>query len=281
MNVRHQVPALATAGLLLLCGCGAHNPINPAAMTEAQAKSVISDVAIGHQVGAGGTMTGDQKGNNFTAGQPVIVALTVGRAPVGTPVTADWYGPDGQQIATDQKTVEHGTQALSFASKDTSAWGQGDYHVDLTVGGQKVDTERFSVVPAEQADNTTQKPAKAIGDVTVGHQLGAAGAIASGQEGTNFQPGQPVYVTLTTASAAPGTTVEIDWFGPNDQKLGSDQKQIATGDSVVHFAATRTSAWAVGDYRADLLVDGQKVDSEHFSIVNANRADQASGGGGR
>jgi hypothetical protein len=287
MRTRHQVslPSLAIAGLVVLCGCGAHDKTaggaNPEAMTSKQAKAAVADVAIGHQVGAGGTITGDQKGNNFTAGQPVMVALTVGKAPVGTPVTIDWYGPNGQQLATDQKTVENGNQAISFASKDTSAWGQGDYHADLSVGGQKIDTERFSIVPAEKTDSSDKQAAKAISNVTVGHQLGAAGAIANGQEGKNFQPGQPVYIAFVTGNAAPGTTVEVDWYGPNEQKLGNDQKQIASGDTVAHFAATQTSGWGLGDYRADLLVDGQKVDTEHFSIVNATKADQQASSGSR
>ncbi len=284
MRTRYaSVSTLAMAGLLLLAGCGAQDKTAgvPKAMTAKEAKAAVGDIAIGHQLAAGGTITGDQKGNNFTAGQPVIVALTVGKAPVGTPVTIDWFGPAGQQLATDQKTVGRGNEAISFAAKDTGAWGQGDYHADLSVGGQKVDTERFSVIPAEKADNTSKQDAKAISNVTVGHQLGAAGVIASGQEGKNFQPGQPVYIAFVTGDAPPGTTVEVDWFGPNEQKLGNDLKEIAAGDTVAHFAATQTSGWGLGDYRADLLVNGQKVDSEHFSIVNATRADQASGGGGR
>lgn len=284
MSIRHgkTAIALAIAALVVLCdGCAqSKSAENPAAMTPAQARAAVGDIAIGHQLSADGMIAGDQKGNNFTAGQPVVVAVAIGQAPVGTPVTIGWYGPAGQQLATDQRTVTRGNQSVSFAAKDTAAWSKGDYHADISVGGQKVDTERFSIAPAETAENTsaTQTAGKAIGDVTVGHKLGAAGSIANGQQGKNFQAGQPVYIALATGDATPGTKVEVDWYGPNDQKLASDQKQVASGDTVLHFAALQTAGWSLGDYRADLLVDGQKVDTEHFSIVNAGQADQTSGG---
>jgi hypothetical protein len=246
-------------------------------MSPSAAKAAIGDVTIGHQLGANGMIAADQKGNNFPAGQPIFVAFTIGKAPAGTPVTADWYGPNNQQLATDQKTVTRGQSSMSFASKDTTGWGAGDYHVDLSVSGQKVDTERFEIVAPEKAEGAgtgATKPGDAISDVTVGHQLGADGSIAADQQGKNFVPGQPVFVAFHSGSAPAGTVVEIDWFGPDNQKLGSDQKQIDPGQSVTHFATTSTGNWGLGDYHADLLVNGQKADTEHFSIVNAKKADK-------
>jgi hypothetical protein len=288
MKAKHpmMLSSLAAAGLLLFCACGSDQvAMNPQALTPAQAKAVTGDVAVGHQLDADGTIAGPEKGNNFTAGQPVVVTILVGRAPVGTPVTIRWVAPDGQQLGTDQRSVAKGNEVLNFTAKDTSAWVKGDYSVDLSVGGQKVDTERFSVEGAEQAAASSSGQAvsaKAVSDVTVGHQLGAAGSIASGEQGKNFKPGQPVYVALATAGAVPGTTVEVDWYGPNDQKLGSDQKQIAAGDAQIHFAATQTASWSAGDYRADVLVNGEKVDSEHFSIVKTGaKADEGADAGSR
>jgi hypothetical protein len=278
------IPFLTIAALLALGGCrsqdqaAADNNGNPGAMTPSQAKASVTEVVIGHQLSADGTIAADQKGNNFTAGQPVIVAVRVGKAPVGTPVTVDWNGPNNQQVGNDQQVVSRGDQALSFTAKDTSSWGPGDYHADLSVGGQKVDTERFSIVAPEKADNGTTKAGNAVSDVTVGHQLGADGAIAAGQDGKNFVPGQPVFIALTTGAAPADTVVEVDWFGPNDQALGSDQKKVNPGDSVMHFSNQKTADWGLGDYRADVKVNGQKVDTEHFSIVNANHADKSAKG---
>ncbi|HYL05718.1 MAG TPA: hypothetical protein VE075_06745 [Thermoanaerobaculia bacterium] len=277
----HWIPCLLIAVLPAVAGCRSQDQAaadngNPGVMSPSEAKLAIGEVTIGHQVGADGTIAGDQKGNNFTAGQPVFVAFMIGKAPAGTPVTIAWYGPNGQQIASDQKLVSRGESTMSFSSKDTSAWGPGDYHVDISVGGQKVDTERFSTVSPDQADNTATKPANdAVADVAVGHQLGANGGIAAGQEGKSFVPGQAVFIAFRAGSAPPGTNVEIEWYGPDAQKLSSDQLQVKSGDTMMHFVSGRTARWGLGDYHADLLVNGQKVDTEHFSVVNEDKADKA------
>ncbi|MBV8201014.1 MAG: hypothetical protein JOZ15_10375 [Acidobacteria bacterium] len=266
--------------LLAAAGCRSQDQAaadnnNSGTLTPSQAKAAVGEVTIGHQVGADGTIAGDQKGNNFNAGQPIFITFQIGKAPAGTPVTIAWYGPNGQQIAADQKMVAKGESTMTFSAKDTSGWGPGDYHADLAVGGQKVDTERFSVVAPDKAENNTAtKQSDAVADVTVGHQLGADGGIAAGQEGKNFVPGQPIYIAFRAGSAPPGTNVGIEWYGPDDQKLLSDQLQVKSGETLMHFASNRTGGWGLGDYRADLLVNGQKVDTEHFSVVNVTKADK-------
>jgi hypothetical protein len=274
-----STPFLLVAMLVAVTGCrqqeqASADNSNPAGMSQSEAKRAIGDITVGHQLAADGSIAADQKGNNFSPGQPLYITFKIGKAPAGTPVTVDWFGPDGQQLASDQKTVSRGNSEMSFTSKDTSGWGAGDYHADISVGGQKVDTERFSIVAPEKAENTATKPGNAVSDVTVGHQLGADGSIAAGQEGKNFVPGQPVFIVFKAGSAPPGTSVAIEWYGPDNQKLGSDQKQISAGETLQHFATTSTGGWGLGAYRADLLVNGQKVDTEHFSIVNRNKADK-------
>jgi hypothetical protein len=281
-----SILGLMTAALLMLAlavlgGCRSQDEAsadsgNPAAMTPSAARAAIQDVTIGHQLAADGTISTDQKGNTFSQGQPVIIAFGIGKAPVGTPVNVDWFGPDNQPVASDQQNVATGERTMSFTSKDTAAWGQGDYHADVAVGGQKVDTERFSIAaPDNQAAGKESNSDKAVADVSVGHQLGADGAIAAGQDGKHFMPGDPIFIAFKTGGAPAGTAIEIDWMGPQDQRLGSETRQVTAGDSMMHFSTRRTSGWGLGDYHADLLVNGQKVDTEHFSIVNANHADQS------
>ncbi len=274
------ISCLLVAVMVAAAGCRSQDQAaadngTPGALTPSQAKSAIGDVTVGHQLGADGTIAADQKGNNFNAGQPVFVAFKIGQAPAGTAVTIAWYGPDGQQIASDQKMVSKGESTMTFSSKDTGAWGPGDYHVDLSVGGQKVDTERFSIVAPDKAENTATKASDAVADVTVGHQLGANGGIAAGQEGKNFVPGQPIFIAFRDGSAPPGTNVAIEWYGPDNQKLLTDQLEVKSGDAMMHFASSRTGGWGLGDYHADVLVNGQKVDTEHFSMVNETKADKS------
>jgi hypothetical protein len=276
------IPCLLLAVLVVAAaGCrsqdqAAADNTNTGLLTASQAKAALGEVAVGHQLSADGSIAGDQKGNNFTPGQPVNVAFMIGKAPAGTLVALDWFGPNDQPPSPnqhDQKAVTRGESMMNFTKK-TSGWGAGDYHVDVSIGGQKVDSERFSIVAPEKAENTATKATDAISDVTVGHQLAADGAIAAGQDGKSFVPGQPVIVSFNSGSAPAGTTIAVAWYGPNDQKLLTDQQQVQGGQSIMHFASNRTSGWGLGDYRIDLLVNGQKADTEHFSIVNENKADK-------
>src|SRR5262249_17119438 len=77
--------ALALSAALLTAGCHSEASANqdPTVMSTKEAKMAIGEVSVGHQVAADGLITGDQKGGNFTAGQPVVIAFRIGRAPVG------------------------------------------------------------------------------------------------------------------------------------------------------------------------------------------------------
>jgi hypothetical protein len=153
---------LLVALLLAAVGCrsqdqAAADSSNPGMLSPKEARTAVGEITVGHQVGADGTIAADQKGNNFNAGQPVFIAFKIGEAPAGTLVTVDWFGPGNQPLASDQKAVSKGESAMSFGSKDTNAWGPGDYRADITVGGQKVDSERFSIVAPDKADDSATK----------------------------------------------------------------------------------------------------------------------------
>jgi hypothetical protein len=277
--LRSMMPWLLLAALPLAAGgCKSHeetssNPA-PGETTPAEAKASLSDVKVGHELGADGKIAADQKGTKFAPGEPVIVAFQIGKAPAGTVVHVDWVGPNDQPLGGEDKTVAAGDSAMSFTSKDTSGWGKGDYRADLSVGGQKVDTERFSVTEPGKGDNAATKPKHAISDLTVGHQLAADGSIAPKEKGKDFQPGQTVYIAFKAGDAPAGTVIHVAWVGPNGQDLGGEDKPVAAGQTYTNFAATKTSGWGLGDYKADLSTGGEKVDTAHFSIVNAKKADK-------
>src|SRR5258708_4175089 len=174
-TLKWMIPCLCAAVWFAAAGCHSQDQAaadNNGVMSPSQAKAAMGEVTLGHQVGADGTIAGDQKGNHFTAGQPVFISFMIGKAPAGTPVTVDWGGPSNQQLASDQKMVSRGESVMTFDAKNTSAWTPGDYHVDISVGGQKVATDTSSLLAPENAENTAAKPVDAVGDVKVGHQLG-------------------------------------------------------------------------------------------------------------
>jgi hypothetical protein len=265
---------LLVAALTLLAGCSRQGEMDNATGTASGGKVAVSDAATGHQLGADGAIAADQKGKNFTQGEAVYLAFKVdSSAPENATAHVDWIGPNDQKVASDEKPVTPGSYA-DFTVADTKSWDKGDYRADISIGNQKVDTERFSVVDADKIETTSTKPKNAISDVTIGHELAVDGTIVSGKEGTKFAPGQPVIVSFKVGGAPPGTVVRVDWYGPNDQKIASEEKKVEAGRDYMEFTSKNTRSWDKADYRAEIVVNGQKVATERFGIVEPNKADK-------
>jgi hypothetical protein len=108
-----------------------------------------------------------------------------------------------------------------------------------------------------------------IDDVTIGHQLGADGAVVTGQGGDDFAAGQPIHIAMKVNDAPQNTAVKLVWYGPNETKIGEETKTIAPGQQILNFSTTNTATWAKGDYRAEIWVGDEKVNTQQFQIVDA------------
>jgi hypothetical protein len=104
-----------------------------------------------------------------------------------------------------------------------------------------------------------------IDDVTIGHKVGADGTIAEADQGDDFAPGDPVYITMKVGDVPAGSQVKVVWIGPGEAKIGEDTKAVAAGVSTLSFEATNTAKWAKGDYRAEVWVGDEKVNDQHFN----------------
>jgi hypothetical protein len=111
-----------------------------------------------------------------------------------------------------------------------------------------------------------------IDDVTIGHKAEADGTIAAENQGDDFAPGDPVVLAMKVGDAPAGTTVKVDWYGPNDTKLDQTEKGINAGQAFLVFENPNTSGWKKGDYRAEVWVGDEKVSSQNFNIVDKKEA---------
>ncbi len=111
-----------------------------------------------------------------------------------------------------------------------------------------------------------------VDDVTIGHQIGADGAMVTGQGGDDFAPGQPIHISMKVDDAPQNTAVKLVWYGPNETKIGEESKNVAPGQQYLTFSTTDTKTWAKGDYRAELWVGDEKVNTQQFQIVDAAAA---------
>ena len=80
---------------------------------------------------------------------------------------------------------------------------------------------------------------------------------------------------MKVSDAPASTPVKVIWFGPNDTKIGEDVKQVQPGDKYLGFAARDTTTWSKGDYRAEVWVGDEKVNTQHFNITDASKAAEA------
>jgi hypothetical protein len=111
-----------------------------------------------------------------------------------------------------------------------------------------------------------------VDDVTIGKSVGSDGMIATENQGDDFAPGETVYLTMNVADAPAGSAVKVAWFGPGETKIGDQQKTVETGAQYLTFETADTSAWQKGDYRAEVWIGDEKVNTQQFQIVDAANA---------
>ena len=123
-------------------GAGDLNPV--------EAQTMVDDFTIGTKVGADGMIAPEDQGDDFAPGETVYYTMNVADAPAGSAVKVVWFGPGETRINEEEKTVESGAQYLTFQA-DTANWEKGDYRAEVWIGDEKVNTQQFQVVDADDA----------------------------------------------------------------------------------------------------------------------------------
>jgi hypothetical protein len=124
---------------------------NPNDLSPARAQRMIDDVTIGHKLEADGTIAQANQGDDFAPGDPIYLAMKVADAPATSKVKVAWYGPGDAKIDDQEKAVPQGAKYLSFEKSNTRTWAKGDYHAEIWVGDEKVDTQRFNITDKSKA----------------------------------------------------------------------------------------------------------------------------------
>lgn len=110
-----------------------------------------------------------------------------------------------------------------------------------------------------------------IDDVTLGKATDADGMIAAENQGDDFAPGDTVHLSLNAADAPAGSAVKVVWFGPGETQINEESKTAQAGAKYLTFQANTTS-WAKGDYRAEVWIGDEKVNTQQFQVVEASDA---------
>jgi hypothetical protein len=134
-------------------------------------------------------------------------------------------------------------------------------------------TSEQEVAGADQPGDLNPVEAQTfIDDVTIGHKVGADGLIAAEDQGDDFAPGDPVYITMKVADAPAGSKVKVAWYGPGETKITEEEKDVTPGQQYLTFSATDTGSWQKGDYRAEVWIGDERVNQQQFNITDQSEA---------
>jgi hypothetical protein len=154
-----------------------------------------------------------------------------------------------------------------FAACETSD------RAEMTEGSAPTQAIEQEVPGANQPNDLNPVEAQTmVDDVTLGHKVGVDGMIAAADQGDDFPPGHPVFVTMKVGDAPAGSAVKAIWYGPDEMKIKEEQKAVVEGDRYLSFEAANTGSWEKGDYRVEIWVGDEKVNQQQFQIVDDTEA---------
>ena len=110
-----------------------------------------------------------------------------------------------------------------------------------------------------------------VDDVTIGKAKTADGRIEVENQTDDFAPGQTVVISMDVSDATAGSAVKVAYFGPGETKVTEQEKPIAVGEKYLAFEAD-TKNWPKGDYRAEVWIGDEKVNTQQFQIVDKSEA---------
>ena len=155
---------------------------------------------------------------------------------------------------------------------ENSATAPTDQTSQSTSGAVTQTTEQEIAGTSNANDLNPVKAQTMIDDVTIGHKVEADDTIAAANQGDDFAPGDPIYIAMKVADAPASTKVKVAWYGPGEKKIDDQEKSVPTGAKNLSFAQTKTKSWGKGDYRAEVWVGDEKVNTQEFNITDKSKA---------
>jgi hypothetical protein len=169
------------------------------------------------------------------------------------------------------KSHEADNAADTATSAQNGATAPADQTSQSSAGAVTQTTEQEIAGTKNPNDLNPVKAQTMIDDVTIGHKV-VDGTIPNADQGDDFAPGQPVYITMKVADTPATSKIKVAWFGPGDAKISDEEKSVPQGAKYLSFSQTKTSSWAKGDYRAEVWVGDEKVNTQHFNVTDKSKA---------
>ncbi|HEY3172880.1 MAG TPA: hypothetical protein VGK86_09930 [Thermoanaerobaculia bacterium] len=123
---------------------GAEPPAVAASPVPAATGAHVERITVAKAVNADDSP--GEAATTFGKSDTVYVSMWTANTPVGTEITARWFGPDGKQL-TENKIVtdKAGGGYTSFHAANAKGWAPGAYRVDVLLNGAPAASTTFTI----------------------------------------------------------------------------------------------------------------------------------------
>lgn len=120
----------------------------------------------------------------------------------------------------------------------------------------------------------TATPAPEVGgdalrvtDVDLGRSIGPDNRVNDNDDTDDFRPRDTIYASVATEGSRAGT-LTARWTFEDGQVVDETRQSLSpTGPSVTEFHISKPDGFPVGNYKVEILLDNQVVDSKDFEVI--------------
>ncbi|HUP92320.1 MAG TPA: hypothetical protein VM074_08740 [Solimonas sp.] len=120
--------------------------------------------------------------------------------------------------------------------------------------------------PAQVPAPSSQASAR-VTDITLGRSLTADKAIADRTD--SFRPADTIYVAVRTEGSAASAELQARWTYQDGQLVEEARQTVAPtqGGAMTEFHVSKPDGWPAGNYKVEILLDGQAAQSREFKVT--------------
>jgi hypothetical protein len=119
--------------------------------------------------------------------------------------------------------------------------------------------------PAGDSSTVSTTPAFRVTDVDLGRSIGADKRVSDKTD--HFARTDTIYASVTSEGSAPSKALSARWTFEDGQVVDEQSQTITpSGSATTEFHIMKPTAWPVGKYKVEILVDGVSVQTKEFEV---------------
>ena len=119
---------------------------------------------------------------------------------------------------------------------------------------------------APETDVTTTEVIQ-VTSVDLGKSIDADKRVNDNAETDDFAPNETIYAAVATDGAATNSTLTARWTYQDGQVVDESSQTISpTGPAVTEFHISKPDGFPKGNYKVEILLNGQSVQSKDFEV---------------